>query len=359
MKNIYLGAIIFLFISCGISQPSDEAVYMAFDEVEYVLEFPAEFKVGKIDNPKTNNVGLNEIKIFDNRLILEKSNGNWEVYSLPNHKLLGSFLKRGDGPFEFMQGPFLNKTSFEIEDNDFVGYLYDFQKGRVMRLNISESLKLGEQNLMEFESKIPPFLFSFARLDSNTFFIKELAAKDTRQLRSIIKNGQRESLDIVDVLNEAEIKQGEDFNILSTLMGYSRVNNRIVEAPIGLNNINIYSVDGSFAKTICLENKLSNITEIQSQFRWNRLYTFANLTLFDDFFGVIFINEDELQYQKFRRKIPSILLFDYQGNPLAKIQTGEHFTSFDIDFINQELYTFDVHSDEFFKYDFKDVFSKL
>lgn len=34
-------------------------------------------------------------------------------------------------------------------------------------------------------------------------------------------------------------------------------------------------------------------------------------------------------------------------------------TSFDIDFINKELYTFDVHSDEFYKYDISNIINEL
>ncbi|MFN3801478.1 hypothetical protein [Belliella pelovolcani] len=354
----FLTFILIILIGCTDSS-SKEGVHMSFEDVEFITGFPLEFNLNERFVPKVNNVGLREIKILDNYLILEKMGGSWAIYSLPDLTILGSFLKRGDGPLEFMQGPSLNKVSFEKENDDLIAYLYDFQKGRAMKFNVSQSLSSKEQVLSEYESKLPPFSFSFAKLDSNTFFVKELGTRDTQQLRYIIKNGQKESLDIADELNQTSIREGEDFNILSTLMGYSGINDRIVEAPIGLNNINIYSIDGSFAKTICLGEGLSDITKIQSQFRWNRLYTFANLTLFKDFFGVVFINEDDNTYQLMRKKLPCILLFDYNGKPLTKIQTGKHFTSFDIDFVNQELYTFDVHSDEFFKYDFKEVISKL
>lgn len=350
--------ILFVVIGCT-NSGSKEGVYMSFEDVEFIKGFPLEISLKERHVPKVNNVGLKEIKIIDKYLIIEKMGGAWDIYSLPELTILGSFFKRGDGPLEFRQGPSLNKVSFERENDDLMAYIYDFQKGRVMKFNISQSLSSKKQVLSEYESKLPPFSFSFAKLGSNVFFVKELGAKDTQQIRYIIKDGQKIPLDIADELNQRKIKEGEDFNILSTLMGYSTINDRIVEAPIGLNNINIYSIDGSFTKSICLEEKISDITKIQSQFRWNRLYTFANLTMFNDFFGVVFINEDDNTYQLSRKKLPSILLFDYYGKPLTKIQTGRHFTSFDIDFINQELYTFDVHSDELFKYDLKDIISKL
>ena len=75
------------------------------------------------------------------------------------------------------------------------------------------------------------------------------------------------------------------------------------------------------------------------------------LTIFDDFFGVIYVNEEISSYQDNRSVIPSLLLFDWEGNPLASINTGKHMTAFDIDVVNKKLYTFDAKTDEFLVYD--------
>lgn len=125
--------------------------------------------------------------------------------------------------------------------------------------------------------------------------------------------------------------------------------------PIGLNHINIYSLDGRFQKSLCLGKNLDNIDKIQEKKRAVRLYTFADLRLFDDFFAVLHINEEEAMYQTNRQKKPTIMLFDYNAKPLMEIKLNHHITSFDVDFRKGELYTFDVHSDEFYKYDINDV----
>ncbi|UJP65396.1 hypothetical protein [Mongoliitalea daihaiensis] len=347
--------------SCSFFKSSDETLHMAFDDVGYILEFPLEVNLNKKGFPEVNSVGMREIKILENYLIIEKSSSGalWEIYDLPDYKFLGSFFKIGDGPLEFMQGSDLNKVAFEKENGSLLAYMYDFQKGRVMKFNVSESLELDQEVLTEYVGDIIPFSFAFAKLDSNTFFVKEVFNRDTQQVRYTITNGKKKPLDVAAKLNDVTIQEGEDFNILSTLTGYNRIKDRVIEAPIGLNNINIYAIDGTFKKSICLEEKLSDIKQIQSTFRWNRIYTIANLSLFDDFFGIVFINENEGVYQMSRKKLPSILLFDYEGKPLAKIGTGEHFTSFDIDFKNQTMYTFDVHSDEFIKYDLQNILPKL
>ena len=121
----------------------------------------------------------------------------------------------------------------------------------------------------------------------------------------------------------------------------------------------MYTLDGSFQKSICIGDKLSNIDGIQKRKRQNRLYTFADLRIFDDFFGVLYINEEELTYQTGRKKMPKILLFDWQATPLAEITLDHHVTCFDIDFGNENLYTFDAHSDAFFKHNLTDILKSL
>ena len=106
-------------------------------------------------------------------------------------------------------------------------------------------------------------------------------------------------------------------------------------------------------------NKLNNIGEIQDKREWDRIQTYEDLRIFTDFWGVLLIGEDRKTYQTGRKKLPSIILFDWQGEPLARLNLDHFITSFDIDFTNGHLYTLDVLSDEFYKYDINDILVKL
>ena len=72
---------------------------------------------------------------------------------------------------------------------------------------------------------------------------------------------------------------------------------------------------------------------------------FNNTRLFSHFWGVIFTNE--LSYKEEGRRIPNILLFDWDGKPLAQLNLTNPALSFDIDFANGHLYTFDYKTDAF------------
>ncbi len=49
--------------------------------------------------------------------------------------------------------------------------------------------------------------------------------------------------------------------------------------------------------------------------------------------------------------MPKIQLFDWNGNPLAEILLDRQATSFDIDFVNGNLYILDGQTEEFYRYD--------
>jgi hypothetical protein len=58
--------------------------------------------------------------------------------------------------------------------------------------------------------------------------------------------------------------------------------------------------------------------------QWNRRFVFVNIQAFDDFFGVIYVNESFKDYETIRRRLPSILLFDWKGKPF-RTEIGKPF----------------------------------
>ena len=151
----------------------------------------------------------------------------------------------------------------------------------------------------------------------------------------------------------------EDINIISTIAKMNHENGLIVEMPIGLNYINLYSLDGSSAKTLCIGDEPDDISEVENQDFADRIYTYSDLCVFKNFWGVVAIGEDMKTFQMSRKKHPSILLFDWEGNPLAELKADRFMTGFDIDLTNGTLYTFDVYTDEMFRYDIRHILREL
>lgn len=337
--------------------------YMVLDDIEYVDAFPKTYVLSDRIDPKIDIIGINDFCVVDSMMVFSTRGGDflWTFISLPGYAPLGSLLTKGDGPFEFVQIPRVSfKTRFYRENGQLFAGIYDFQKGKLLKMDVDSSLKSGTLQISLLKDSLPPFLFSFMMIDSVRCFCKEVNNEQTQQIRYVLEgNNKRTVTSVMQRLNQVQISENEDINLISTITKMNDANAMIVEMPIGLNYINMYSADGSFGKTICIGDELDDIKDIEDRSKGDRIYSYADLRLFKDLWGVILINEDEKTYQTGRKKLPSILLFDWDGKPLAELRLSHYITSFDLDFSAGELYTFDVHTDEFFKYDIKDILKDL
>lgn len=366
MKKTLLLSIVFLsllfLMRCSQSPTLSSSNFMVFDDVEYVTAFPQSFKLTKKSVPDIDVIGITNFVIYDSNIIFStmKTDSMWSVFTLPEYNYRGSFLSKGNGPFEFVQSPWIGAKSKLFKENDeLFASIYDFQKGRLLKVNIDKTLSTKKLDISILNDSLSRSLFNFIMIDNATFFCKEDNNTRTQQIRYIVEKNQRTTPKILEKLNQASIREGEDINILSTITNMNFDNGIIVEMSVGLNYINMYKLDGRFSKTVCIGAKLDNIEKIQNKTRWDRIYTFADLTIFQNFWGVIYINEDGKTYQLGRKELPSIYLFDWQGEPLAELKLDHFITSFEIDLKNGTLYTFDLDSDEFYKYDVREILNKV
>jgi len=338
---------------------------MALEDVNYINNFPLTFSLQDefmLGIDEIDVIGVKDIAIYDSIMILATRDKNafWSFVSLPEHNVLGSFLHGGSGPLEFTQAPKADISGNLYEENgSLFAYIYDFDTGRLVKMDISSSIEKGKLHAHEMKPSLPRALFDLAIIDSTKFVYKIPSDDRTQQIRYMNDRKSGTIFLFMDKLNAASIKEGEDLNILSTATKLNLKNNKIVEMPIGLNYINLYSLYGSWGKTICIGEELDNIEKIQYKNKWERMYTFSDIRIFPDFFGVIYINEREDDYEMKRTHYPSILLFDWEGNALVEIKLNRYATSFDFDLVNGSLYAFDVESDDFFYYNVADILGKI
>jgi len=342
---------------------------MTLDSIEYVTNFPHSYKLENSNDVNIENIGVmgcDNFNIVDSLVIFSTNDGDgfWSFVSLPDNNFINKFLKRGQGPDEFLFSPSVQTaTNFFKDNGKQYAAIYDSQKGKVYKMNIDESVKSKKLAISIMKDSVSLFLMNFVMIDSNRFLYKALSATHTQQLRYIMKNNIRESCPNFEKLNKATVNITSGpayyFNIISTLTKYNKERNLIVEMPVMLNYLNLYSIDGSFGKTICIGNKLSNIEEIQIQKYPDLVETFFDLRIYKDFWGVVFVDENELTLQTKREKLPSLFLFNWQGEPLAELKLNRQLTSFDIDFNSGILYGLDNITDTFFKYDINQILKDL
>jgi hypothetical protein len=364
IQLVVTGCIFVIMAGCN-SNPKASSDYMVLDDIQYTTEFPQSFVLDQaidIDLESMNIIGMIDFRIYDSLLVLSVTDkeGALSFLSLPDGHFLGKFLSHGQGPNEFLFNPELTKATFFEEEGVRFAWIYDNLTGKLYKMNIDKSISNNQLSMFVCEN-LPPSLFAFCVIDSVTFFCKEIANQQ-QQIRTIWNKGEKTTPPHLEKLNLASIRLTEesfDINILSAITMCDILKGRIVEANVHLNYINLYSLDGSFGKTICIGDKLDNIDKIQNIDMWDGIYTFGKLRLFPQFWGVLYENESMKDSRIDRKTLPVIFLFDWDGNPLAELKLNRFITGFDIDMLNGYLYASDHQTDEFCKYDIRDILEKL
>ena len=349
----------FLFGSCDSNR---HAAYMAFDNVRYVKGFPHSYSLDNDQLVEWDIIGMKSFCFFDSLLVVTTTDnsGLWYFLSSKDYRFLGKFLRRGGGPGEFVGCPRDDDALFYYENNQIYSDIYDFQSGKLYKLNVTNTLDRQGLDISIKNDSLPSFLFDRAIINDSTVYCKEIANEERQQIRFLWKNGKKRVPTHFEQLNSVAVENRENFNILSTITRKSPTSDLIVEVPINLDQINLFSATDSFGLTICPnKEKLDKIGTIEDKIRWNRTYTYGGLRTYKDFFAALYINENELRFQTGRKTYPEIQLFDWDGNPLAKIKINQFATHFDFDFQNHYLYVLNSATDEFYKYDIRDILKQL
>ena len=346
-RIVLLSAGLLAFASC-----SGRGNYMAFtDNVVYVEDFPEVYSLIDAQEVNTGIIGAMNFKIEDSLMIVgTMGDYSWKVLSLKDLSKITEFIRIGNGPGEFIFAPLPSQAEFYREDEETYCYLSDMNKREMYRINFSSSVENGQAEIETIGEMLPYPSMGIVYLGDSTYFYKMLTDNSTRYERSIMRGEESFCPDGLAGINSANVNPGADFNLLSAGTNYNRARNLVVEVPICLDNINIFTPDGSFGKTVNLGRRLSDIDKLQELEAADRPYTFATARLYDDFFSVLYLGETDGSYQMGRTQMPHIYCFDYEGNPLVDILLDEQITGFDFDFDNGQLYIFDQITDRMWRY---------
>lgn len=338
MRNFAKIIKVFIFLLVGVScsnKLDDSKDYMCFDDVVYVSEFPEKVML-KADTSYINEtIAINDFEILDSLIIYEtrESSGGWVICSLNDGRRLKSILDVGHSKTEFNTIPQLcDGTTFFYDDSDLKSVIYDFGNGQVFEVNITKTLQDDSLNMSHIKNKIQPNLDKYIQMGNNEYFIRDVMTK-----KSIwYKDGEKCESSVLDALNDFNL--GGDFNVLAAMIRYNKAKDVFVELPVYTNYINIFSLSNNNSKTVCIGNSLQKISETNIMMGEN----YYDLRLFDDYFAILYV--------KNKSSKPSIQFFDYEGNPIKEMLLDSNATSFDIDTINNILYTFDCEEERFYLY---------
>lgn len=338
------------------SVPSNSMVFQ--DNVEYVDDFPVTLTLDegeKLEKPYS----ATSMCILDSIILMANGRGDEGCirgFTYPGMEFIGQFglVGRGPGEFDFNSG-FTFRTVVTNEDGVNY-YIREDGKGNVLKINIDSSLKNSVTDYVVVQDSIPPVVPGYLYIDDSTYMLGNFSGYDIE--RFVYRNGVNINSDVVEMLNESAAMHSNDgynYNILSVLRRYNKDLGLVIEAPIMLNAINIYSLDGTVAKSICVDEDVDDVDEVQNLDIAYYPTTFTDIRLYPDFFAVAYLGDTEMSIQTTRDKLPQLMLFDYEGKPIADIKIPYHITNFEFDVKNGLLYI--GEEDDFIchRYDVSDI----
>ncbi len=349
-KGIFYIIALVCFVSCHNKVDSDKE-YMGFREVKKVYSFPEiqTLHANDMTSVNTPDYFIEDFVVYDSLLFIDTDQdyGILDVLSIDSMKSLGRFLNKGKSIGEFVQG--INLTlhmTFETVNDSILANVYDPILGRVYTVNITQSIadkKVCTKEL-KFSQAIPHYAFWAKTINDTLIFTREIDKMETHQNRSIITRNGVLSKQTINKLNDFEVPMNENFNIMSTLIAIAPSNDYVVESMIGMNYINIYSLQKDNGYTICVGKKQDKLSDILSTPEPDRMYVFADLRTYNFGFAVLRFNITEGHYLADKPFYPSILLIDWSGNPIGEIKSEIQFNHFDYDEHQKMLYILDSNS---------------
>ena len=285
MKRIVYAIVIFIVFAGCQNKVDVNQEYMTLHDVKKAYLFPEiqTLKRSNMQSVKMPDYYLKNFIIVDSLLFVDtnQENGLLDIISLKSMKSYGRYLDKGKAKGEFLYGINLTlQTTFECKNDSLYANIYDSGTGGLFKLNITKTIIEKHASLkgLNFYSEIPHSAFWAKTISDTLLLVRNIDEMETHQNRSIITREGIQTNHAVQKLNNFEIPINEDFNIMSSLISISPSREYIIEAMIGMNYINIYSLNNNNIEyTICVGKELDKLSDILSTSRYNRKYVFADL----------------------------------------------------------------------------------
>ncbi len=341
---------------------------LSIGKPEFVSEFPRTGQLKEIESFNLNEIGLRSVKVVDTLLFVDKAGvfgniGNaWVIYSLDGKKEYGGCMRTGNGPGEFpYSAPYVSSCYFFNDNDSLFVHAPNRNKGQILELNITRHL--------QDSSQAPHPVIETGYMQSNSWAVnpcgkgKVLITQPNDYLtgfqRLMYENDTVRQLAVTHDIDKATISPGGDVNLIAKVVRYDAAADMFVEAMLYLNQINIYSADGTEGKTICVGKKLDDVSVVEKTPEAERGRDYISVSAWEEGFGAIYFGGTILEYQQRLVNDTQIQFFDWEGNPKYLVELPYQASAFDIDFKNNVMYVINKAEDTLTAYDATEIVQSM
>lgn len=327
------------------SRSADRAV--AFSDLSYVKEFPQTFQV-RTAPPETpfEAMGMLDLVAHGNTLYISGRSGSGLIagYDKESGACTGTFLRTGNGPGEVLGVKYLSTyTACERRDGHLHYFLTD-GKGKMLDIDFTASLEAGQPVVASsLDISEEPMMCALQLPDrKDTVFGTYVKPSFDGFDRFLLGPEGRTTTAAMEVLNGASSGRPGDgflFNAVGIRANYHPGMGRIVECSIYLNTVQLYDVSGPFSRTVCLGSRLTDVESVVGEGLSGMHEISFSLKSYPEFFAVL---TDESVRAGKKNAGQSILVLDWDGNPLVKLDLDRTVASFEFDVYAGRLYATDA-----------------
>ena len=343
-KHILIAlAAIMLVVGFCLLMTSCSGHYARLSKEEVITSFPETYILPESSMNSVEVPGVVDIKHIGERLYCMTMNPQGLIVVLDDKGLEPCgvpFLRLGNGPLETLSPIPFRQMFFHEEDGCVLADFFNMGN-RLIRLNLtlseSENAIVGQPL-----GEVPGELMGMGPLsileDGVFFFQTPLDQSSVR--RGIWSNGEIQYAQAQEKLNSFALQDpdGFMFNIFFSTFAYNSSLRRFVEASTMQNTVNLYDLDGPFAKTLSIGGPVKDYYAMEKAGMEGLVQTSQSVQAFPDFFAVLYF-ERPLSSPPSQK--PVLMFFDWDGRPLLEISLPGSFTGFDIDREHGILYLSD------------------
>lgn len=337
MKKILAFVTAFVCFMCSCGDRKDKVLTM--EDKVFVKEFPCEIDLVERQDVSIDEIGVNAVKFVDSLMFIGHG-GCWSVYDVRNFTKYGNVLKTGQGPGEFNFVPRCSSAAFVNESDSLVAYIPDKNNGAINKFNVTDFIRTGKEHVGKYlrSQYLTNDVWDVIPCNGERFLLSVPIHDFSGFKRCILEGDSLVDLNQTKPMEKILVDESNDINLLARVTRYNNVADKFVEGLLFLNQINIFSGDGKWGKTICVGNELDGVDEIESQFRFDRINAYTTVTAWDCGFGAAYSGVTEKTRQLGTGHSSVLQIFDWDGNPLCLVKVPHSTMAFDIDFVNKLLF---------------------
>jgi hypothetical protein len=338
-RHILFSAVAIIATACSSKEAESQ---LTFTKTYYVEEYPQNSVIAKSNKIDLDLQGIIDIRLRDTLLFISKEGSNKyiSVYNYPSLEYLTDFVYKGNGPGEILY-PLYFSTTYFYEKNDSSFITIASFDGKKVDYNITALLNDDEMEFTQRYYDTSVRVSGVFPIGDSTIFYRSLSSDYLQMPRHIQIKNEELLIPQIEILNNAAIKEndGFSFNILSALPAFNQEKGIIAECYHYLNRINMYSIhDPDFSKTIIIGDREILVDDVINSWSHSMEQHFYHTVSYDDCFAALFRDNST--------KKGCILLFDWDGNPINKIDLPKSATTFDIDFKNKVIIAYNDENEE-------------